>query len=567
MTTSRKKMAISSALWAAYGDALGFPTELVNQERLEQRIGNDTITEAVEWSRIIGGRFGAQVRLPAGAYSDDTQLRLCTSRSIRGDGHFDVEAFSKIELPVWLCYALGAGRGSKVGATALGLRNTAWFGNFFDQRDTTYINGGGNGAAMRVQPHVWAAKDFTKADTYLGDVIRNAICTHGHPRGIGGAVIHAACLAYTMRGQALPHPDEWHSLGDFLDISLDLISSDIDLSTFWVPTWEQRTSKSLANEMMFVKDEWIADVEECKEYLSQRPEMAYELTVSKLGGLRADQRGSGLKSALFALVLAWIYRESEPSIALKTSANFLSSDTDTISSMAGALMGALSPDIHPPIPVQDADYIEAEARRLTIIGEGDLAQSFVYPDLLSWQAPKSQLDAVGKIDNELGLAGIGLITPVSEVFSSGKNDVVWQWYVTEFGQKVLCKRRTEVLKLAKNSLPAIASKLEEYVRPSHLIETSKNFKSRRATPTQDMFQNEALQQANRPDSKPAPIESNLHYSLDKMSDDAIRSGFDVRLIGKHILALSERDMGIELAMAYSAIIAKAKRARARRERS
>ena len=105
-----------SALWAAYGDALGFITELTDEKGLKWRTGTSRIIKTIPWKRKIGGQFGVIVDLPAGCYSDDTQLRLSTCRAIRGDGKFDVEAFAKVELPVWLSYALGAGRGTKTAA-------------------------------------------------------------------------------------------------------------------------------------------------------------------------------------------------------------------------------------------------------------------------------------------------------------------------------------------------------------------------------------------------------------------------------------------------------------------
>jgi len=89
----------NSALWAAWGDALGFPTELTDEQGVIRRVGTPIVVTPKSWRRRVGGRFGVVVELPAGAYSDDTQLRLATSRAIRGDGSFAVEAFAKIELP------------------------------------------------------------------------------------------------------------------------------------------------------------------------------------------------------------------------------------------------------------------------------------------------------------------------------------------------------------------------------------------------------------------------------------------------------------------------------------
>ena len=218
MESSRRERTVSSALWAAYGDILGFPTELVDMAGVQRRLGEKTIQLPKAWKRLVGGRSGTWIELAAGSYSDDTQLRLSTSRSIRADGYFDVEAFAKVELPVWLSYALGAGRGSKVGASSLSQRSANWFTNFFDQRDVVYTAGGGNGAAMRIQPHVWAAHDLGNPASYLPDVIQNSICTHGHPRGIAGSVIHAVALAHILKHGEIPPPSDWKMFGSFTRI-------------------------------------------------------------------------------------------------------------------------------------------------------------------------------------------------------------------------------------------------------------------------------------------------------------------------------------------------------------
>src|SRR6266550_2846152 len=111
---------VSSALWAAWGDALGFITELTTSiSEVSRRSGGAKVENTVPWSRRIGGRFGPTVDLPAGTYSDDTQLRLAVARCIRGTGRFDVETFSKVELPVFLSYEMRAGRATKTAAHEL----------------------------------------------------------------------------------------------------------------------------------------------------------------------------------------------------------------------------------------------------------------------------------------------------------------------------------------------------------------------------------------------------------------------------------------------------------------
>ncbi len=149
---------VNSSLWAAAGDALGWITELVNgRSAVKRRIGSFEVNEPVDWERIIGGKVGPKVHLPAGTYSDDTQLRLAVSRSIRNNGFFDVESYAKIELTVWRSYALWGGIGTKSAAQNISKRTVSWFNNFYIKGKKGYFLSGGKGAAMRIQPHVWSA--------------------------------------------------------------------------------------------------------------------------------------------------------------------------------------------------------------------------------------------------------------------------------------------------------------------------------------------------------------------------------------------------------------------------
>ena len=183
-----------SMLWAAYGDALGFISELVDQKGLARRTQGTPLDHLMNWERRVGGRRGVDVLLPAGCWSDDTQLRMAVSRSMSGHG-FDIETFARIELPVWLCYALGGGRASKAAAKHLGKPRTLWYANTFPG----WAAAGGNGAAMRIHPHVWAAPDLDGG--YMLDVIADSVCTHGHPSRHRGSLLPCR--------DARPLPQNW----------------------------------------------------------------------------------------------------------------------------------------------------------------------------------------------------------------------------------------------------------------------------------------------------------------------------------------------------------------------
>lgn len=597
MNKTLQQRIISSALWAAYGDALGFPTELVDEEGVYRRVGTRKISSLVKWKRMAGGKFGAWSTLDAGSYSDDTQLRIATSRSIRGDGHFDVETFAKIELPVWLSYCLGAGRGSKLGASCLGQRNVNWFSNFFDQRNVRYVDGGGNGAAMRIQPHVWAAADLSISESYLPDVIRNTLCTHGHPRGIAGAIIHAACLASILQDSQIPSPKDWKDLGIYISLALKFIVEDPELNIFWLPTWIQKSGRSFEAEMAQVKTEWESDVDKCLPWLDKEPQIAYENIVKLLGGLTPDQRGSGIKCALFALVAAWCFRESTTDKAIFTVANLLSSDTDTIGTMAGALLGAANGEL-PTDTIQDSEYIVLEAKRLYSVSRGQTVESFQYPDLMTWQVPRTQLDVVGTINGRLAIAGLGFAEACSEEFTGGKADHSYQWLRLEFGQTLLCKRRTKISAMDHSTFPAVASPPKAYVSPTQLermrnntikssgrdlfgnvnsfepmvhvlspknTEKKKDLESTKLPNSNTQIEIASSQKPTEEKSNTLPIDRN--HTINELTDRAIKSGFDPAIIGIDLLSFAEHPNGIELAISYAAILVKARKARLQRRLS
>jgi ADP-ribosylglycohydrolase len=546
MESNTKFETVNSALWAAYGDALGFITELADSRTLAFRLEATTVTKTVEWKRRIGGRFGPTMHLPAGCYSDDTQLRLSTSRAIRADGHFDVEAFAKVELPVWLSYALGGGLSTKAAAALLSRDNVNWFSNFFSTNKSDYFDAGGNGAAMRIQPHVWAASNPADSATYMHDVIRNTICTHGNPNAISGAYFHAKSLAYVLVNKKVPSPNEWRAIVSELNEVLRIIAKDDDLNTFWMPVWKQRTKGDVEDLFRRVEHESMQDIDSVEKELVREDSGTYPRVVKAIGGLEPSTRGSGIKTAILAAALSWLFRNKETAEALAMASNILGSDTDTIASMAGALLGAADKR-QPPGNLADRGYIEEEARRLYAVSKGTAQDSFRYPDLMSWKPPKTPLATVEKKNGKITVAGLGTAEPVGRPIEDRKEGgAAWQWLKLSFNQTILAKHR----------LNPISGREEQLVNTVGSNQQSKG--SVEMDRQKDMF--------NRPrEVKKDDQLSQMpqRASLDELTNAAINSGFNQQLIGKHLVELAESADGVELAIAYSAIIVKAKRARLR----
>ncbi len=57
----------NSMMWAAYGDALGFVSELVDQKGLERRTQGAPLDHLMDWRRRVGGRGASMCSFPPDA--------------------------------------------------------------------------------------------------------------------------------------------------------------------------------------------------------------------------------------------------------------------------------------------------------------------------------------------------------------------------------------------------------------------------------------------------------------------------------------------------------------------
>jgi len=547
----RRARIRASALWAAYGDALGFVGELAGSAaHVRRRAGVYPVDHTRPWRRRVGGRGGPTLGLPAGCISDDTQLRLAVSRSIRGDGRFDAEVFGKIELTIWPAYALGAGRGSQVAAANLRRRDVSWSTNFFEADRAVYVAGGGNGAAMRVQPHVWAAPRGAPLERILPDVIVDTVCTHGHMRGILGAAFHAWCLQFALDSETVPGPDQWRRAVDELDLVVDVIQQHDELGHLWLGMWQERTGETLASAIAKVQRELREDIRRLVPRAGKAQLIDYEGAAQAIGATRPEERGSGTKTALLSALVAWQLGD-DPALAVRTAANALGTDTDSIATMAGALLGAARP-ADPPGEVADRGYVEFEADRMWMIGEGMLAPTFRYPELRRWSTPRAHADVLSVHDDRLALMGLGPCEPVGELHAtSGENGIAWQWVDVWFGQRLLIKRRARPPRLPESQFVVPT----EHYSPASLLDELHH-----AVGTE----NEAPRIARRPAYTPEA--SRAPRSLHELTSEAIAADFDETLVGQRVRAMLEEEDGIERAIAYVAIVGKALASRRDRDR-
>ncbi len=549
--TERK--VIQSALWAAYGDALGFITELADHGRVEHRSGTAVVETTIPWRRKINSRSSVFIEFPAGVYSDDTQLRLSVSRCIRADGTFDVASFAKVELTSWLNYALGAGISSREAAANLARTSATWYSNFFSNKRIRYIDSGGNGAAMRVQPHVWASKSLAEKRTLYRDVIRNTISSHGHPRAIVGACFHAATLAFAFETGRPASLTELAYIFQELRKIDQVVEADNDLRLFWIGQWTEGFNDTFTNAINRTVDELESDVEILRGISATHPDEAYHQALIALDAFDAASRGSGTKTALLANYVAAISLDWPPEVMFKLIANALGSDTDSIGTMAGAIIGAYceAEMLH---PLQDREYIEDEARRLYQVSQGNAERSFSYPDLRSWKPERAAVDAVIRTEDGLILNGIARARLIPSPPYVETDGTVLQWLQLKFGQTILAKVRENPISISDVS----AYVLKE--RTAQPVDRNQNRTSQRMP---DLFS-----------AQPTPIRNNVRDVKDQMEGDSLNalfervldSGFDPSLIGRLILqqARDNRKDFVERGVALTATILTAYNARVRR---
>jgi ADP-ribosylglycohydrolase len=437
MRRGRIERTVASAAWAAYGDALGFISELTDENGLLRRTRGRNLDHPMAWVRRIGGRQGVEVELPAGCYSDDTQLRLAVGRCIGTDG-FDVEAFAKVELTVWPSYALGGGKGTKAAAANLSKENVTWYANTFKG----WTDAGGNGAAMRVQPHVWAAEYLDDPMAYIPDVVRDAVCTHGSPVGILGAVLHAMFVAHAIDRGEVPSPDEAASIVRTCRGNILARTHDSNVDGIWMGLWEREAQIPFRQGWEVALHDARSAVEGAARWARQ-PHNDYSELLASLNLYSPAARGSGLLTSIAALALLWTQPDVER--ALVMSANAVGSDTDTIGTMAGALGGAVTSTL-PRAEIVDFDLICSEAERLARLSQGQKRTGHEYPDLLHWVAPRTQADALVEQDGSMWVLGLGPVRPdPSGPLVNGKFG--WQWVTTSYGQTLLAKRRSVLPKV------------------------------------------------------------------------------------------------------------------------
>ncbi len=387
-------------LGAAVGDALGWP-----QEDRSNIIGGQAArhleakAEFRTWARHSGGQYAKyEETVRAGEYSDDTQLLLAVARACDHQSTW-TRWLAEIELPFWPTYQRGGGRAVLSASRAWEERRPPWEGGSKSQSQkakvASYFNAGANGVAMRIAPHVAVTAAVGHPQALLERVLIDGSLTHGHPRALLGACVHALGLRQALRQQGtLGYGDLLNAVGE------DESWRDDQLLRVLPPAWHEAYQQVHGVD---ATTGWKATVDQVLELLSisshalRQGALANDGdTLRQLGCTAKAVSGSGTVSAVAALHVA-TRAAARPQSGLLRTAFLAKADTDTLASMTASLLGAVhgSHWLRPLSDrVQDRDYLFNIADRLSGAARRSVEGSEVSRD--SRTKPQAITDAVLK---------------------------------------------------------------------------------------------------------------------------------------------------------------------------
>ncbi len=350
-------------LGAAYGDALGWPNERIAKSNAQIRTQN-RLQDFRRWTRRSGGRFFPHEEvIESGEYSDDTQLILCLCRSLlKGDVWWD--HFTQVELPFWSAYERGGGGATKRAVDSWLDGVAPWSPNRKPRDVKKYFAAGGNGVAMRTLPHVirFAESDFS---ALASNIFRDGVATHGHPRALLGALAYGFALWTAFR------KDSKLSYGELVEELIENVGvwSSVPVSPAVQAEWKSQAEKNFKGYFGLwesAKNDVLEYLEVCRMELSKGALSLDDDVLKKLQCFNTKISGAGTVAAIAAVYLASRHA-ADPINGVVKAAFALGSDTDTIASMTGGLLGCVNgSDWLSSVKqgIQDATYIEKCALRL-----------------------------------------------------------------------------------------------------------------------------------------------------------------------------------------------------------
>jgi ADP-ribosylglycohydrolase/catechol 2,3-dioxygenase-like lactoylglutathione lyase family enzyme len=450
--------AEGAMLAAASGDALGWPIE-PRGNRVGGTRGLEPQLAFIDWTRREGARYAPRERLiPAGTYSDDTQLMLAAARSA-GLGDEWWQHFTGLELPMWTLYELGGGGAVKRAAQSWARGVAPWAqAKPADRRK--YFEAGANGVVMRILPHAIYGAEEDTFSPIADRIFANGIATHGHPRALIGALAAGYGMWKSLRWEGKV------GYGDLIDQCLDEREAWSELRDLadYAPDWSERAHHTLDAEYQRI---WTRTVEEMLDLLEtcrgamSRGSLARDSKVLEELGAFGPEGGAGTRTTAVAMYLASRY-VARPSSGLLAAAFTRKIDADTIACVTGALLGALSGNDWLDglaAGLQDAGYIRELAEALAVHRPVEVAREEWRPEF-----KRRLLDRLKGIEVgdrlPLPVFGEGHVSKIECPETRSANDIRIWWLETALGQHLAITKVTKQMpaKRAERRAPGVGNK-------------------------------------------------------------------------------------------------------------
>ena len=273
------------------------------------------------------------------------------------------------ELPFWLRYERGGGGALLKAAKTLKRGYRPWQSDY--ARD--YFNAGGNGAAMRILPHVIASAEKSDIKELMLEVAKDTRITHGHPRAFLGAACYAYALDYLLKKDCVL---EYGELVETVLGGQNEWGAPLDPCVFgdWINTARQFCSYDFSAEWSFTRERMANRLKYIQDSLKKGLILDDRKVLTELECF-TKVNGAGDVAALAAIYLSSRYANN-PSLGIKIPAFSYGADTDTIASMTGGLLGMLSGTSWIPIEwqiVQDYDCLIRMAELLLANNKKEIA--------------------------------------------------------------------------------------------------------------------------------------------------------------------------------------------------
>lgn len=424
-------------LAAAAGDALGWPQE-VNARKVKISANLDPSFGFSAWLRREGGRFASHtVEIGAGEYSDDTQLILALTRSFEaGDAWWD--KWTSVDLPFWLLYERGGGSATKRAARSWRVGSPPWGGK--DSR--AYFDAGGNGTAMRVLPHCIRGASDDGFEPIATAVVNDGVATHGHPEAHVGALAYAFALWRAFRSNGSL------KYGELISETLASVGTWSQfpggLPSDWLHAADGQFQGGYSDLWQSTVNRMVNLLAVSESAINQGALSIDRETLAKLGAFEKRIQGAGTVTAGGAIFLASRYA-SRPAQGIVAAAFCHGTDSDTLASMTGGLLGAVNgADWLSPVKahVQDCDHLKSAALGLFSRDSGKLACDFVNGDLKEFSAKLFRCIRGDQIALPDGRKAV--VDHIRDLPTKTKNEIQCFVVKTDDGQTLFFKRRRRI---------------------------------------------------------------------------------------------------------------------------